>query len=162
MSLAAVPVFLLARRLRLGLGISFALAALALVVPDMSYAGWVLAEPFAYPLALGAVAVGTVALARPGLRPQLGFLALSGLATFARVQFVVLPLCFLAGVVIIGLRDRKLRSTLREQAVVLTAVFIPVAAFVAVGPSRALGFYEGILDLQLGSPETPSMVISGN
>ena len=65
MSLAAVPVFLLARRLRLGVGISFALAALALVVPDMSYAAWVLAEPFAYPLALGTVAVGTVALARP-------------------------------------------------------------------------------------------------
>jgi hypothetical protein len=153
MSLTAVPVFLLARRLRLGVGISFALAALALVVPDMSYAGWVLAEPFAYPLALGTVAVGTVALARPGLRPQLGFLALAGLATFARVQFAVLPLCFLAAVVIIGLRERKLRSTLREQAVVLAAVLIPVAAFVAVGPSRALGFYEGILDLELGSPE---------
>ena len=153
MSLAAVPVFLLARRLRLGVGISFALAALALVVPDMSYAAWVLAEPFAYPLALGAVAVGTVALARPGLRLQLAFLALAALATFARVQFAVLPLCFLAGILIVGLRDRRLRATLREQVVVVAAVLVPVVAFVAVGPSRALGFYEGILDLQLGSPE---------
>ena len=153
MSLAAVPVFLLARRLRLGVGISFALAALALVVPDMSYAGWVLAEPFAYPLALGAVAVGTVALARPSLRLQLAFLALAALATFARVQFAVLPLCFLAGILILGLRDRRLRATLREQVLVVAAILIPVVAFVAVGPSRALGFYQGILDLQLGSPE---------
>ena len=63
-----------------------------------------MAEPFAYPLALGAVAVGTLALARPGWRLQLAFLALAGLATFARVQFALLPLCFLAAVLLVGLR----------------------------------------------------------
>ena len=153
MSVAAVPVFLLARRLGLGAGVAFALAALALLVPDLIYAGWVVAEPFAYPLALGAVAVGTVALARPGLRLQLAFLALAGLATFARVQFAVLPLCFLMAVILIGLRDRRVRRTLREQWLVFGAVVIPVVAFVALGPSRALGFYEGILDLEIASPE---------
>ena len=153
MSLAAVPVFLLARRLGLATGISFALSALALVVPDLVYAGWVVAEPFAYPLALGAVAAGTLALARPSLRVQLAFLALAGLATFARVQFAVLPVCFLAAVLVVGLRERRVRGALREQALVLAAVVIPVLAFVAVGPSRALGFYEGILDLDVASAE---------
>ena len=38
MSLAAIPVFLLARRLGLGQGVAFAVAALALVVPDFVYA----------------------------------------------------------------------------------------------------------------------------
>jgi hypothetical protein len=94
-----------------------------------------------------------VALARPSLRLQLAFLALAGLATFARAQFVVLPLCFLAAVLILGLRERGLRSVLREQRVVLVAVILPVIAFLAVGPGRALGFYEGILDLDVGSLE---------
>jgi hypothetical protein len=153
MSLAAVPVFLLARRLGLGAGVSLALAALALVVPDFVYAGWVLAEPFAYPLALGAIAAGTLALARPSLRLQLAFLVLAGLATFARAQFAVLPACFLAGALLVGLRERRVRSVLREQALVLGVVVIPVLALVAVGPTRALGFYEGILDLDVASPE---------
>jgi hypothetical protein len=152
MSLAAVPVFVLARRLGLGAGVSLALAALALVVPDFVYAGWVLAEPFAYPLALGAVAAGTLALARPGLRLQLAFLVLAGLATFSRAQFAVLPVCFLAGALIVGLQERRIRSVLREQALVLGVAVIPVLAFVAVGPNRALGFYEGVLDLDLASP----------
>jgi hypothetical protein len=153
MSLAAVPVFLLARRLGLGTGVSFAVAALALVVPDFVYASWVLAEPFAYPLALGAVAVGTVALARPSLRLQLAFLALAGLATFARVQFALLPLCFLTAVLLVGLTERRLRVTVRAQALVLTAVMLPALAFILAGPGRVLGFYEGILDLDIASPE---------
>ena len=153
MSLAAIPVFLLARRLGLGTGVSFAVAALGLVVPDFVYASWVLAEPFAYPLALGAVAVGTVALARPSLRLQLAFLALAGLATFARVQFAVLPVCFLAAVLVMGLRERRARAALREQVLVLAALALPALVFLAAGPGRILGFYEGILDLEIASPE---------
>jgi hypothetical protein len=158
MSLAAVPVFLLARRLGLGTGVSFAVVALALLVPDFVYASWVLAEPFAYPLALGAVAVGTVALARPSLRLQLAFLALSGLATFARVQFAVLPLCFLAALLLVGLRERRVRAALRGQTIVLVAVALPALAVVAAGPARVLGFYEGILDLDVASPEMAKWV----
>ena len=102
MSLAVVPVFLLARRLGIGTQLALVLAGLAVLVPDMVYAGWIVAEPFAYPLVLSAVAVGTVALARPRPRLQLAFLALAGLATFARIQFVVLPVCFLAATLVHG------------------------------------------------------------
>ena len=151
MSLAAVPVFLLARRVGLGTWISVALAALALVVPDFVYAGWVLAEPFAYPLALSAVFVGVLTLTRPSLRLQLAFLALAGLATFARVQFVVLPVCFLLALLLVGLLERRLRAALREQALVLAALVVPAVALVAVGPSRVLGFYRVILDLDVAS-----------
>jgi hypothetical protein len=153
MSLAAVPVFLLARRLGLAAWVSLALAALTLLVPDFVYAGWVMAEPFAYPLALGAVAVGTVALARPSLRLQLAFLALAGLATFARAQFALLPLCFLAAALMIGLRERRIRATLGDQALVIVAVALPALVFVAAGPSRVLGFYQGLLDLDVASVE---------
>lgn len=153
MSLAAVPVFLLARRLGLGRGVALALAGLAMVVPDFVYAGWVVAEPFAYPLALGAVAVGTAALVRPSPRLQLAFLGLSGLATLARAQFAVLVACYLVAAVVAGLVERRLRSAVREQVVVLGAVVLGAIALAAVGPRRALGFYQGVLDLDLASAE---------
>ena len=111
MSLAAVPVFLLARRLGLGQGMALALAALALAVPDMLYSSWVVAEPFAYPLLLAAVAAGTAALTAPRKRTQLLFLLLAGLTAFARIQFVVLPLCYAGAVVALGLRERSSSSS---------------------------------------------------
>src|SRR6266540_3278451 len=74
MSLAAVPVYWLARRLGLG--------AVALALPDLIYASWMIAEPFAYPLVLAATAAATAALARPSPRAQLAFVALAGLAAF--------------------------------------------------------------------------------
>jgi hypothetical protein len=153
MSLAVVPVFLLARRLGIGTPLALVLAALAVLVPDMIYAGWIIAEPFAYPLVLGAVAVGTLALVRPSLRLQLAFLALAGLAAFARVQFAVLPVCFLAAAVLVGLRERRLRSALREQLLVLALLLVPALGLFVVGPSRALGFYEGVLDIDFVSLE---------
>jgi hypothetical protein len=153
MSLTAIPVFLLARRLGLGTYVALALAGLALVVPDMIYTAWILAEPFAYPLAISAFAVGTIALARPSPRVQLAFLALAGLATFARAQFVVVPICFLAAAAVIGLRERRLRAVAREQRLVLGLILVPVIGVLALGPGRALGFYEGVLDIDFASLE---------
>jgi hypothetical protein len=146
MSLAAVPVFWLARRVGLGRYVALAVAALALAVPDLIYAGWVIAEPFAYPLALGAVAAGVAALTRPTRGSQVLFVALALLAAFARIQFVVLPACYLAAVAIVGLRERRLRAALREQALALVLLAIPVAVALALGPSRVLAFYGGVLE----------------
>ena len=153
MSLAVVPVFLLARRLGIGSSLALVLAALAVLVPDMVFAGWVVAEPFAYPLVLAAVAVGTVALARPRPRLQLAFLALAGLAAFARIQFAVLPVCFLAAAMLIGLREGRLRGAFREQRLVFALLLVPALGLFAVGPGRALGFYEGVLDIDFISFE---------
>jgi hypothetical protein len=153
MSLAAVPVFLLARRLGLGQGVALGVAALAVAVPDMLYASWIVAEPFAYPLALGAVCAGTIALATPRRRTQLAFLVLAGLATFTRTQFVVLPLCFLGAILVVGFRERRVRQALREQALVLGAFALPVLGLLVAGPHRALGIYSAVLDLDALTPE---------
>jgi hypothetical protein len=152
MSLAAVPIFLLARRLGLAKSVSLALAALAVAVPDMLYSSWIVAEPFAYPLALGAVAAATAALSAPRRGNQLAFLLLAGLAAFARLQFAVLPACFVAALLVVGIRERRLRKALREQILVLGALLLPLAALVLAGPRRALGFYEGVLDVDALSP----------
>ena len=145
MSLAAIPVYWLARRLGLTTGIALGLAALSLALPDLLYASWMVAEPFAYPLVLASVAAGVAALERPSRRSQLAFVAFSGLAAFARIQFVILPACFLGAIFLVGLRERRLRAALREQALPLALFAVPVIATIAVGPSRVLAYYEGVI-----------------
>lgn len=149
MSLAAIPVYWLARRLGIGSGIAFGAAVLALVLPDAVYSSWIIAEPFAYPLALGALAAGVAALERPSRRAQLAFVGLAALTAFARIQFILLPACFLAAVVVVGLRERRLRAALREQALPLALLAVPVALAVVLGPSRVLAFYGGVFDVDL-------------
>ena len=119
MSLVAAPVFVLARKLGLGRPMALVAAALSLAVPDLLFASWVMAEPFAYPLFVASVLAGSVAIAEPRRRNGVAFVALAGLTAFARAQFAVLPFCFAAAVLIVGLRERRLRATLREQALPL-------------------------------------------
>ena len=145
MSLACVPVFVLGRRLGLGRGLALALAALAVAVPDMLYAGWILAETVAYPLALAAVTVGVFALAAPTRRAQLAFLALAVVTTGTRTQFAVLFVCYPVAVALLGLAERRLRTVVREQTLPLGAVAGVAVLAVAAGPARVLGMYREVL-----------------
>jgi hypothetical protein len=149
MSLAAVPVYLLARKLELGAGLALGAAALSVAVPDMLYAGWVLADPFTYPLALAALAAGVTALAYPSRRSQIAFVAFAGLATLARVQFVVLPACFLLAALGLGLRERRVRRVVVEQRLAFGLFALALVPLVLAGPGALLGYYHGVLDLHL-------------
>ena len=145
MSLVVVPVYLLARRLGLGAGIGIACAAFALAVPDFLYASRILAEPFGYPIALAAVLVGTIALAGGGTRWQVGFLALVALAVLTRVQFLVLPIAYVAAIGVVGLRERALGRLARQQTLVL-AVF-GVVFLASVARPSAVGQYGAFLEV---------------
>jgi len=149
MSLAAVPVYLLARRLELGAWLGLAAAALTVAVPDMLYAGWVLADPFTYPLALAALAAAVTALAYPSRRAQIAFVAFAGLATLARVQFVVLPACFLLAALALGVREQRLRQVIAEQRLAFGLFALALVPLVLAGPNALLGYYHGVLDLHL-------------
>jgi hypothetical protein len=142
MSLAAVPVYLLARRLGLGKWFALACALLAVACPDLFYVSFVLGEPIAYPLALAALYAGVCALSRPTRGSQIAFLAFALLATLARAQFVVLvPAFFVAAAFV------HRRRALRELRLTLVACALPLVVVVALGPSKALGYYAGIADL---------------
>ena len=145
MSLAAVPVYLLARRLGLGARYALACAAFALLLPDLVYASYTLADPVGYPLALAAVAAGVAALDRPTGRGQLAFLGLALLATLARVQYVVLPAAFVVAAVVV---DR--RRALRTQRLPLVLLALPVVGAVGLGASRVLGYYSHVAHLHVG------------
>lgn len=142
MALAAIPAYLLVRRLGGGKWLGLAAAALAVAAPSLVYTSYVTADAVAYPLVLGAIYVGTGALARPTARSQLLFLALAGLASFARVQYVVLPLAYLAAAAVVE------RGPIRRHVVVLAAVALPCVAALALGPRRVLGYYHGVVDLE--------------
>ena len=129
-STAALVVWWAARRLGVGRGTALAAAALSVAVPDVGYSGWVLAEAFAYPLFIAAVAAGTVALAQPTRRSQSLFLGLALLATFARMQLAVLLLAYLAAAVVL----RRVRA----QRVVVGGL----AVAVVIGLAGGLGYYR--------------------
>jgi hypothetical protein len=149
MSLACVPVFLLARRLGVSLGPALALGALAIVVPDMLYAGWVLAETVAYPLSLAAIAAGVAALTTPTRRAQLAFLALAAAATGTRAQFAALFVVYPLAVLILGLAERRFRAVAREHALPLAIVVGTAVVALAAGPSRYLGMYRDALGVDV-------------
>jgi hypothetical protein len=153
MSLVAVPVFALGRKLGLGRPVALAVAALSLAVPDLLFASWVMAEPFAYPLFVASVLAGVVAISSPGRRTGVLFVVAAGLAAFARMQFVVVPLCFVLAVVIVGLRERRLRAAVREQAWSLGILGAGALMVAAVGVQRVLGLYQSALDVQASPVE---------
>lgn len=129
-STAALVVWWAARRLGVGRGAALAAAALSVAVPDVGYSGWVIAEAFAYPLFVAAVAAGSVALAQPTRRTQSVFLGLAVLATFARMQLGVLLLAYLVAAVVL----RRVRA----QRVVAAGLVLAVVAGLAGG----LGYYK--------------------
>ena len=144
MSLAAIPAFLLARRLRVGDRLALATAALAVLLPELLYSSSLLAEALAYPLALAAAAAAVAALERPTLRLQLAVLGFSALATLTRLQLAVLPLCYLAAVVVVGLRDRRLRATLREHALAVSAIALALVAGLGAALAGTVGIYGDV------------------
>ena len=150
MSLAVPIAYLLARRVGLGRGVSVAAAAVSIAVPDLVYTGWLVAEPFAYPLVLGAVLAAVSALAAPRRRTQLLFVALAGLAMLGRAQFAVLPLCFVAAALVVGVRERRLRALLREQALPLALFALPLLLLLARGKDAMLGIYSSPGDVTAG------------
>ena len=145
MSLAAVPVYLLVRRLGGGTWPALAGAALTVASPDLFFSSFVLADAVAYPLVLGAVYLGVCALSQPSRRAQLGFTALALLATFARIQYVFLPLVFLAAAFVV--ERGSLRSVARRFRLTILLYAAPLGIAAGLGPSRLLGYYSGLADL---------------
>lgn len=154
LSLAAIPTYLLARRLGATSRLSLAAAALAVAGPPALYSARLLAEPLAYPLFLAVLAVSVELLAHPTRRNQVLFLTFGALATLTRIQLALVPLCVALAVVVIGTRGRRLRSALREQRLLLGLIGGALVIGLAVLFVRGFGYYH------LG-PKAKSTVTAG-
>jgi hypothetical protein len=145
MSLAAVPVYLLARRLSLSTRYALVCAVFAVAIPDLVFASYTLADPVAYPFAMGALVAGVAALDKPARRTQLLFLGLALLATLARVQYVVLPAAFVVAALVV---DRRL--VFKTQRLPLFLLALPFVGTLALGPGRVVGYYSNVTNLHVG------------
>ena len=146
MSLAAIPMYLLLRRLGGGSRPALAAAALTVASPDLFVSSFVLADAIAS------------ARARRGLRRRLraggadapAAARLRGarlLATFARVQYVLLPAVFVAATLVV--ERGSVRATWRRFRLSLLLYAAPLALPAALGPRRLLGYYSGVADLHV-------------
>jgi hypothetical protein len=148
MSLAAVPVYLLARRVLSELYALFA-AGLALAIPSMTYTGTVMSENAFYPVFLAAALALVLVLEKPTWRRQLALLVVLGIAYATRQQaLALLPALLTAPPLLAALRGGGVRATLRPFAS-LYAVLAALAALVVVAqivrgnsPTDLLGAYS--------------------
>jgi Dolichyl-phosphate-mannose-protein mannosyltransferase len=141
MALAALPVFLLARRLGLRDRAALAAAAVTIIAPGLLYVGYATADALAYLLTLVAVYVCVGVLARPTLRGEAIALSAMGLASFARIQYaVLLPAMALAALVV--QRGRPLAAARRYP--LLTVALLLSLAVAAAASGRVLGRYESV------------------
>jgi hypothetical protein len=146
MSLAAIPAYLIARRLSLSHRYALVCGFFAVAIPDLVFSAYVLTDPLAYPLVLASLYAGLVALVRPTGRAQVVFLALASLATAARLQYVTL---FAAYAVAAFVLER--RRAFRAHRIVAGAFALGAVAALAAGPSRVLGYYHGVIHLHVGA-----------
>jgi hypothetical protein len=145
MALAAIPAYLLVRRLGGGAWSALTAAALTVASPDLFFSSFVLADAVAYPLVLGAIYLGVCALSRPSRGNQLGFALLAGLATFTRIQYVFLPVVFLAATLVV--ERGSVRAVWRRFRVSVVLYAAPLALVGLLGPKRLLGYYSGVVGL---------------
>lgn len=142
MTSAAVPAYLLARRVAGSRPLALGVAGLTVAVPWLVYADQLLTEVVAYPAFLWALLGIQRAVADP--RPRNDLLALGGvaLATLARTQLLALGLV-LPLAVLVHAATRRRRPANRLLAAVYGAAAVGAVALAATGGlSRALGTYR--------------------
>jgi Dolichyl-phosphate-mannose-protein mannosyltransferase len=132
-ALAAIPIFLLARRL-LSPWWSVGVAAASVAIPSSMYASVVMTESTSYlAYSLAAYAI-VLALERPTVPRQLAVLATVGLAYATRAQFAVLFVAYLAALAVvwtISPEREPLRGALRRLWPSLGALGLSALALLA-------------------------------
>jgi hypothetical protein len=135
-ALAAVPIYLLARRL-LTPWWSFGVATASVAIPSSIYTSLVFTESAAYLTSSLALLAVILALERPSVLRQLAMLGAVGLATATRPQFASLVSAFLAAWLLLWTIELP-RPPLRPAAARLWPTFVGVAAACAIVGARLL------------------------
>ena len=144
---AAFPAYLLAKRALSHRG-ALAVAALAVLVPWMVYARFVMTEAAFYPVFLLFGLALVRALEKPSARRQLVLALALALAFATRTQAVALAGAVVSAVVLHGLARGSLRATFRAFAptwALYAAAGAGAAVMAAAGIWRPLGAYSVLL-----------------
>lgn len=144
-SLAALPVYSLARRVGLAPRIALLCAGSAVLAPGLFYVGSLNSDAVGYLLALCAIDLGVRALNKPTTGSQLAALGAIGLATFCRLQYAALAIAFVVSALGIE-RGRIVRAA---RAFTVTAGLSVLGLAIAVlGGARVLGRYDDVRDFR--------------
>jgi Dolichyl-phosphate-mannose-protein mannosyltransferase len=150
MSLAAVPAYLLARRV-VEPPLALLAGLLTLVVPSLAYTGTVMTENLFYPLFLVVALVLVLVLEQPTMMRVIALLALIAIAFGTRVQAVaIVPAAVLAPFVLAFFGRISVRATIARYRSLYRA-FVALGALVLVvqvsagrSPSDLLGAYSPV------------------
>jgi len=143
MSLAAIPAYLLARRV-VSQFFALIVAVLSVAVPSMMYTGTLMTETVFYPLFVCVALALVLALERPTVWRQLALLALCLLAFVTRPQAIVLvPAVATAPIALVWLERRRLRM-LADFRLLYGALAGAVATVLIVQAARGRSPY-GVL-----------------
>jgi hypothetical protein len=104
MSLAAIPTYVIARRL-MRPGLALVAAFFAVAIPSLAYTNALLSENAFYPAVMAAAAALFLLLEQPTLLRQLAFFAFTVLAFLARAQGVILLAAFAIALAIVCVAD---------------------------------------------------------
>ncbi len=149
MSLAAVPIYLLARHIGLPTWQRLGCAALTLALPAFVFSSYITADAVGFSLALLSIYAGAVALERSTKLSQAFFLLASGATVLTRVQYVVIPGAFAVAAFVMS--HGRPHTAMRRYPLVGATFAVGVAALFAAGPSRTLGYYHSVLGLHVSA-----------
>lgn len=146
---AAIPVYVLARRIGVGRFVSVWAGVLAVAVPWIVLASFLLTEVVAYPAFCWALLAIAHAVERASSRTDLVAFAAIAVAVLARTQFVVLAVVFVVAVLVEAVRARMTaRRLVRSRPVLAGAYFVGLlvaaGAVLSGNGSRLLGSYGAV------------------
>ncbi len=147
MSLAAVPAYLLARRM-LSAPLALAAAALAVSVPSMVYTATLMTENAFYPIFLATLLAIVVWLERPTAKLTVLMLALVGVAYLTRAQALAFGPAILTAPLLFNWTQRRGWRSLKEYRLMYAIVAAGAIGILAVqgargrSPLGVLGAYE--------------------
>ena len=143
MSLAAVPAYLLARRV-LSLRGALIVAVLTVAVPSTLYAGMIMTESAFYPIFLLAALALVRVLERPRFANAVLFLAALALAYETRAQAIAILAAALSAPFVLAALNRRPRDVLAHRALFATTAGVAALAVLAeVARGRSLSSLLG-------------------
>lgn len=143
MSSAAIPAFLLARRVTNGSRLAYVVAVLTVCLPWIVLASFLMTEAVAYPAFLWAILALHNTLIAPRPRNDALLLLAIGVAILARTQFAVLLAIVPLAILLDGWAPRRSVSQHRLLTAAYAALAAAAVILAATGNlSRALGTYS--------------------
>lgn len=146
-SLAALPAYFLCRQLEFRPLLRIGIATVAVAVPGLTFASYVMSDALGYLLALSAFAVGIRALARSGWRLELAYIVLAGLAAFTRIEYLFLLVVFPLSTLL--LRPRHPVQTVRRFRLTFGLAVAAAVLVLVIGLGSLLGPYSSVFSLNL-------------